>query len=266
MSPADQPPENPEAAPESPEDSQNPSAAPPDENVPETPPSAEAEAEENGAPHPPYTPGQKALIALLLLVIAGALVFIGTNVYRNYIVPQNALASGPMPACCNQSAKIPPPVGNSDAPIKIEAAFGHCIAGIMIPIHDAIAAYPDQFQGRFYALESLEGRDLVEEHGTSVAAIFINGESKFTLKNADGSTRQVVFQGPPGQNYTLADLVEVLRQKLAETPGGVPADFEAKMAKLRSATSEFTGRSCGALPAPSNRPAPAAKNPSRKGG
>ena len=212
-------------------------AAPPPGDAAET--KDGVNAQKNG-----YTPGQKALVAVLLLVIAGAIVFIGKNVYRNYIAPPPAFgAAGP--SSCAVAAKIPKPVGNPDAPIKLEAAFGHCIASIMIPIHDAIAAYPDRIQGKFYALESLEGRDLVEEHGVNIAAIFINDKNKFTLKKADGTTREVAFQGPPGQGYTMADLVEVLRMKLAETEGGVPEDFDEKMANLQSATIGSGIQTCG---------------------
>jgi len=214
------------------------------EEMPASEATAQPGADETNA-RVAYTPGQKALIGVLVLVIVGALVLVGNNVYRTYVAPPPRFGANGPPTTCGAAARIPAPVGDPDAPIRIEVVFGHCIAPAMLPIRDAISAYPARIQGKFYALESAEGQKLIEEHGMGIAAVFIDNENKFTIKDADDAPRNVVFQGPPGQDYTLADLVEVLRMKLVKTEGGVPTDFDLKMAALRSSKADSEKGSLG---------------------
>ena len=204
----------------------------------------EAEPTEAEQGRKPYTPGQKAIVVLLLLLIAGAVGSATLTVSKDWSrEPQPPELVGD-PMCSGPAAglaSVPDPVGSLEARIKIEACLGHCIGGEMQRIAAVAAAWPDQIRAEFYSYESTEGQQFVSDHDESLACIFVNGENSFTITK-DGEETGIAFSGPPGGSYQVDDLAPVLKAKFQEVYGAVPADFDTKVRPLH----EEMASSCGA--------------------
>lgn len=203
--------------------------------------------QETGQEAKPYTQKQKAVVALLLLTIVGA----GWSILQSArarlakTAPVTTLEGDMCAGPGQQAADLPEAVGAPEAKIRIEACMGQCISGGMQQIADVASAWPDQIRAEFYTFESTEGQQFVSEHNETVACVFVNGENAFTITK-DAEEKKVVFSGPPGADYEIADLAAVLRMKFEEVYGSVPPDFDEKVQPLLVDGSSSCGTSpCG---------------------
>jgi HAMP domain-containing protein len=156
-----------------------------------------------------------------ILAVCGAL-YSGSRVYRQ---EQRRRAGSHRDATMSTGHKIPDPVGAEDARIRITVVLGHCVASAMDEFVKLAEAWPDKVRVKCYAYESPEGAKIVSDHDETLACIFINGENRFTLKT-DGKKRELHFHGPPGESYSVRDVVEVVRMKMLELYGELPPDFD----------------------------------------
>jgi hypothetical protein len=125
--------------------------------------------------------------------------------------------------------ELPQPTGSEDAGLKVEACLGDCIAPEFDWLAECAAAWPDKLRTEFLAYQSSEGQRFCADHGEELACVFLNGKNRFILGEGD-SRREVHFCGPPGDEYQMQDLVEVLRMQMEEAYGEAPADFAQRTA------------------------------------
>jgi hypothetical protein len=195
-----------------------------------TEPVEPTEAQQPASDEPPAEPARRSrakLVAAVCLLVAGvaAAVYSGVRTMREQQRRQAALTPVAMP----KPMAPPAPIGSEDAKLKIEVCLGHCVSAMFQPFAECAEAWPDRIRAEFYAYESEEGRKLVQAHGETLACVFFNGENRFTLEDG-GERREVHFHGPPGNEYQIRDLGQVLRLKMKEAYGSLPPDFEEKVA------------------------------------
>ena len=200
-------------------------------------------------PAPQTSSAKERLFAFVLVaVIAAGIYFVGGTLYRQYkeakARAEAANAGTPM-ECGIPTA--PQAVGSKDAKVKLVASMGHCIVPAMDAMAKIASAWPEKIRAEFYALESPDGQQIVQEHGASRACVFINDKIEFTLKRGD-KEETVRLEGPPGAAYQLVDIIDALRQTFEKVYGEVPENFDEVTAALKTVKFELkaTGQpGCG---------------------
>lgn len=162
--------------------------------------------------------------ALVTIAVVAAL----SSAVHTYRAEQRRRAQRTPAEPAPQKRTMPDVVGSEHAGLKIEACLGPCIEASFDPLAKCAEAWPDKVRAEFIPYMAAEGTEFVSEHGEEVACICFNGETRFTLGDGDTS-REVHLSGPPGGQYKMSDLVEVLRMQMGELYGELPPDFEEQV-------------------------------------
>ena len=133
--------------------------------------------------------------------------------------------------------RIPKPVGNPEAKVRVD---------LIIPSHTACQLETAEFLMFFartypdiiYVVYSDmfaddENGELVQQEACS--CVFINGEDTFQLEKPDGQTDRVLLSGPSGGEYTLEELVEILKLEFKKLGVAVPKDIDTIIRRFRKA-------------------------------
>jgi hypothetical protein len=175
-----------------------------------------------------HSTSMTVLAACIAILALGAALYSVSRVYRQEQRRRAGLLSD---GTMGGGYKIPDPVGAEDARIQMTVILGHCVAPAMDEMVKLAEAWPDKIRVTCYAYESPEGAKIVADHGETLACVFINGENRVALKT-DGKKREVHFHGPPGESYSVKDVVEVVRMKMPELHGKLPPDFDAVTSRI----------------------------------
>lgn len=173
----------------------------------------------------PQSAQRKMVAAVLVLVIAGCLVYIGRGVHRMFRLPEEETTGVTLTPEGARRGGLPRPVGSPEAGVRIEACMGGCVSWVMVDIADVVRAWPDQVRAEFYDFNSPEGQAFASAHDSDLACILFNGSKRIELPDEHDGTRTVHFYGPPGGAYTPRDIAEALRVQFLKVYGKAPPDF-----------------------------------------
>ena len=168
----------------------------------------------------------RLVVPALVLVILVALGSVGWNLYGKHMTSR-AEAAG----VNAQSEPAPTAVGNPDALVKLEVCLGPAYGALMGELAALAGRWPEQVRAEFYSYFSPEGQAFAREHGRDLACIFINGVGDVQV-GAEGEEQTVVLHGPPGDTYTTAHVLSLLRQTLEEVHGALPDGFDEAAEQL----------------------------------
>lgn len=131
--------------------------------------------------------------------------------------------------CCGEDGEksvIRPAVellGRSDAPVKVVGFVPDSSThdGVIRMLRELAGNHVDEVHLTLHADNTHVARQEMEKLGHTGPGFFVNGRKQFTLRDEDGTAREVVFEGDPCRDYKLNDLRTVIEQAMA---GGLESD------------------------------------------
>ncbi len=186
----------------------------------------------NAEPKQSSVRGQLFAVLVLVLVSAGAIVFVLSgnsrrprkNVRRVAGTVPSVAPAVSLRSFCGRS------VGREDAGVKIEAFLPvtvGCQDNIGLYLVEQAKAEPAQLRVRVFDMKDPEARGRMDEYGVHCAAVVINGATRFDLGKKGG---KILLEGP----MDIDDVYRVLTHELEKAYGdraarpSVPAGLGGK--------------------------------------
>jgi hypothetical protein len=130
--------------------------------------------------------------------------------------------------CCGgPSAVVRPAIetlGRPEAPVKVVGFVPDSTR------YDEVLAMLRELAGNHVAVvsvtlhsdQTVKAKEEMAKLGHEGPGFFVNGEREFELPDADGGSREVVFDGAPGSKYKPEHLKAVIERAMASAPESVP--------------------------------------------
>jgi hypothetical protein len=135
--------------------------------------------------------------------------------------------------CCAGDAGVVRPatetLGRADAPVKVvgfvpdDRDYNEVIA----MLRRLAGAHADAVNVTLRSTATSTAKEEMKRLGHDGAGFFVGGRKQFRLRNAEGTPREVVFEGKPGKKYKLQDLKAVIEEAMAKAEGGDAASTDA---------------------------------------
>ena len=162
---------------------------------------------------------------LWAVVALGAATIVTASVLTSREKPKKQKVAEDDEGCCGGGQVTIRPavetIGRPDAPVKVVGFVPDNTDhdGVIRMLRQLAGNHADAVQVTLRSEGTAKAEQEMQKLGHKGSGFFVNGRKRYRLPGADGTSRDVVFEGKPGKKYKPSDLKAAIQQAMAGATG-----------------------------------------------